>query len=80
MRAGLRGTNPQLGVEELAARLVVMTSSVMASNAWFPPPDVLTGPVGERFPQARAVPIDPGPISRPDLVAGPVRGITAPLR
>lgn len=64
----------------LGQRLWVLSPAAGFGGPWFPPPETLKGLLERHLPEARVVPVDPGPVSSPDLAASAIRGITAPVR
>jgi hypothetical protein len=62
----------------LGDRLWILTPEGGMGTPWFPSAAVLRGLLSEHMPQARVVPLDPGPVSSPEAAASAIREITAP--
>jgi pimeloyl-ACP methyl ester carboxylesterase len=63
----------------LGDRLWILTSPDTA-GPWFPPIEVMDRVLRELIPDAHRLTIEDGIVSRPDITAGVVRGITANVR
>jgi pimeloyl-ACP methyl ester carboxylesterase len=64
----------------LGDRLWILTPEGGMGTPWFPSAAVLRGLLSEHMPQARVVPLDPGPVSSPEAAASAIREITASQR
>jgi pimeloyl-ACP methyl ester carboxylesterase len=78
LRAWL-GDDPGAEARALGDRLWIFRAAGVA-GPWLPPKEELDRITAETFPDAHVVEIEPGPVSRPDLVAEMMRRVTAPLR
>ncbi|MEK6277111.1 MAG: alpha/beta hydrolase [Actinomycetota bacterium] len=71
--------DPHEAARALGDRLWIFTASGVA-GPWLPPKEELDRMTKETLPDAHVAELEPGPVSRPDLVAEKMRRITAPLR
>jgi pimeloyl-ACP methyl ester carboxylesterase len=71
--------DPGADARALGDRLWIFSAGGVA-GPWLPPKEELDRMTAETLPDAHVAEIEPGPVSRPDLVAEMMRRVSAPLR